>query len=60
MSDQVRRDDRYVGQMLCRKRLPPLAMPGQAVDGQNLRRTARSVTMHVQQIGHGVDAASRR
>ena len=34
-------------------------MPGQAVDGQDLGRAGRSVTMHVQQVGHGLDAASR-
>ena len=58
--DQVRCDDREFGQMPRRERLPAPAMPGQAVDGQDLRWTSRSVTMHVQQIGHGLNAASRR
>ena len=60
VSDQVRCDDRELGQMPRRERLPALTMPGQAVDGQDLGRAGRSVTMHVQQVGHGLNAASRR
>src|SRR5258705_1047885 len=58
--DQVRCDDREFGQMPRRERLPAPAMPGQAVDGKDLRWTSRSVAMQVQQIGHGLNAASRR
>ena len=60
VSDQVRCDDREVGQVPRRQRLPAPAVPGQAVDGQDLGRPGRSVAMHMQQIGHGLDAASSR
>src|SRR5215216_1622557 len=40
-----------------RERLPALAVPGQAVDSQDLRWTSRSVAMHMQEIGHGLNAA---
>ena len=37
-----------------------LPVPGQAVDSQDLGRPARSIAIHVQQIGHGANAASSR
>jgi hypothetical protein len=58
MPDQVRCDDCELGQVPRGERLPALAVAGQAVDGQNLGRAGRSVSMDVQQIGHRIDAAS--
>jgi len=52
--------DRDFGQMPRRERPPALAMPGQAVNGQDLGWARRSVTMHMQQVGHGLNAARRR
>ena len=59
VADQVRCRDRKLGQMPRRQRLPAPAVPGQAVDGQDPGGPGGSVTVHVQRIGHGVDAASR-
>ena len=51
VADQVGCGDRDVGQVPRRQRLPAPAVPGQAVDGQHLRRAGRAVAVHVQQVG---------
>ena len=58
VAEQVGCEDREVGQVLGGQRLPPQAVSGQAMHGQDLRRLLGAVAMHIEVLGHGLDAAS--
>ena len=59
MAEQVRCGDREFGQVPRGQRLPPLPVPGEPVDGQDLYRPWRAVAVDVQ-IGHGIDVRAAR
>ena len=54
MAEQVRCGDREFRQVPRGQGLPPLPVPGEPVDGQDLYRSWRAVAVDVQ-IGHDID-----
>ncbi len=57
--EQVRCGDREFGQMPRGQRLPPLPVPGEPVNGQDLGAPRRAEPVKVQVFAHASDAASQ-
>ncbi len=51
MPEQIGGEHRDIGQVLLGQRLPPLAVPGQSVDEQQLGRLVGAVPVDVQLLG---------